>query len=362
MRDAYKEQASILIDHSLRVEQDDTVFVEAPPVAEPLVCAILRKLADRGAGWHVSMMSDRLRTTYLAALEDERIPELEATRAAVEAADAVCSIKGATNTAELEATPGEMMAAYEQATKPVQEAILETDWVLTQFPATGDAQAANMSTDDYQAFVTDAVTLDWEAQHDFQQRVVDVLDPASQVRVRSNGTDISFSVDGMNAGNEDGRKNLPGGEVGTAPIPSTVDGEIYFDLPNWVQGATVEGARVTFADGELVDYEAERGEDALGALFSTDDGARRLGEFGIGMNRAITRPTRNALFDEKMGDTVHFAFGFALPPTVGADREGNESAVHQDLIVDMREAGRIVVDGDVIYGDGAFRWEDSFTN
>lgn len=362
MRDEYREQASTLVNHCLTIERGHTVFIEAPPVAEPLIRAILRELADRGADWHVSMMSDRLRTAYLAAFEDEQIPELEATRAAVEAADAVCSIKGATNTAELEATPDEMMAAYEQATRPVQEAILETDWVLTQFPAPGDAQAANMSTDDYRAFVTDAVTLDWEAQHDFQQRVVDVLDPASHVRVQSEGTDVSFSVDGMNAGNEDGRKNLPGGEVGTAPIPSSVDGDIYFDLPNWVQGTTVEGARVTFADGELVDYEAERGEGALDALFSTDDGARRLGEFGIGMNRAITRPTRNALFDEKMGDTVHFAFGFSLPPTVGADREGNESAVHQDMIVDMRETGRIAVDGDVVYRDGAFQWEDSFSD
>lgn len=359
MRGEYREQALTLVNHSLTIEQGDTVFIEAPPVAEPLIRAILRELAELGADWHVSMMSDRLRTAYLAALEDERIPELEATRAAVEAADAVCSIKGATNTAELEATPDEKMAAYEQATRPVQEAILETDWVLTQFPAPGDAQAANMSTDDYRTFVTDAVTLDWEAQHDFQQRVVDVLDPASEVRVQSDGTDVSFSVDGMNAGNEDGRKNLPGGEVGTAPIPGSVDGEIYFDLPNWVQGTTVEGARVTFADGKLVDYEAERGENALGTLFSTDDGAQRLGEFGIGMNRAITQPTRNALFDEKMGDTVHFAFGFSLPPTVGVNREGNESAVHQDMVLDMRETGQIVVDDGIMYRNGSFRWEDS---
>lgn len=361
MHGTFREHAAVIADHCLRVDAGDSVVVEAPPVAEPLVLALVEALGERGAGVHVSMQSDRIRAAYLETVDDGDVPPLEATLAAFEAADAIVAIEGARNTEELSDVSDAAMAGYEEVTRPVQEATMAAEWCLTQYPAPGNAQAAGMSTDAYRAFVADAVTLDWEAQHDFQQRLVDVLDPAEEARVRSDGTDLRFSVDGMDAGNEDGRKNLPGGEVGTAPVPETVEGEVLFDLPVSVQRSVVEEARVTFADGEVDEYEAERGEDVLDRLFATDDGARRLGEFGVGMNRAIARPTRNTLFDEKMGDTVHFAFGFSLPPTVGPGREGNESAVHEDLIVDMRETGTIEVDGEVVYRDGAFRWEDGFS-
>lgn len=356
----FQEHATIIADHCLGVNPGDTVLIEAPPVAEPLVLSLVETLGRRGSNWHISMISDRIRMAYLDALNEDTVPPLDSTLAAFETADCIVSIEGAKNTAELNGLSADAMAAYEEATRPIQQATLDKDWVLTQFPAPGDAQAAGMSTDDYRTFVADAVTVDWNAQYEFQQRLVEVLDPASEVRVQSNETDIRFSVDGMCAGNEDGRKNLPGGEVGTAPVPDSVNGDVFFDLPMQVRGTTVENTHVTFSEGEVTEYRAERGEPALDALFATDQGASRLGEFGVGMNRSITRPSRNTLFDEKMGDTVHFAFGFSLPPTVGSERTGNESAVHQDMLVDMRETGTIEIDGEVVYSDGAFRWEESF--
>jgi len=360
MPDHFRNQATVLADHCLDVERGDTVLIEAPPVAEPLVLSLVAVLGDRGADWHISMISDRIRATYLDAIDGDEISDLASTRAAVEAADGVISIEGAKNNAELGDTASSARASYEEATRPIQQAIMEREWVVTQYPAPGDAQAAGMSTSAYREFVADAVSLDWKAQHSFQQRLADTLDPANEVLVQSGDTDVRFSVDGMCAGNEDGRKNLPGGEVGTAPVPESVTGHIHFDLPIPVQGTTVEDAHVTIDDGEVVEYSAARGEAALDDLFATDDGARRIGEFGIGMNRAISRPTRNILFDEKMGDTVHFAFGFSLPPTVGPNRRGNESAVHQDFLVDMRQEGTIEIDGEVVYRAGAFQWEDGF--
>lgn len=359
MRDTFREHARIVADHCLQVERGDSVVVEAPPVAEPLVLALAEALGERGAGLHVSMQSDRLRAAYLGGMEDD-VPDLDGVLAAVEAADGFVGIRGAWNTAALADIPDAVLTGYDEATRPIQEAMFETDWTVTQFPAPGNAQAAEMSTDAYRSFVADAVALDWEDQRAFQQNIVDVLDPASEVHVRSDGTDIRFSVDGMNAGNEDGRKNLPGGEVGTAPVSETVEGEVLFDLPMPVQGTVVENARIAIEGGEVAEYDAERGESTLERLFGTDEGARRFGEFGIGMNRAITRPTQNTLFDEKMGDTVHFAFGFSLPPTVGDERAANESAVHEDLLVDMRDTGTIEIDGQIVYRDGTFAFEDGF--
>ena len=361
MSDRFREHATVLTDHCLQVESGDDVLVQAPFVAAPLVYALATALGERNASMHVFALSDRLREAYLGALETESVPEPTQTLAAFDEADGVIVVQGATNTAELTETDPAIKAGYTQALEPVRTAMLEGDWVVTQYPAPGDAQAAGMSTSEYRSFVHRAVTRDWDEQSAFEQPLVDRLDAASTVRVRSTETDLRFSVEGMCAhgGAETARVNLPDGEVGIAPVPETVRGEVLFDLPVQVQGTTVERARLTFADGEVTAFGAQRGEEALDAVLSTDNGARRLGEFGVGTNRAIDRPTRNTLFDEKMGDTVHFALGQSLPGTVGPDREGNESAVHEDLLVDMRESGTIEIDGDVIYEDGAFHWEET---
>lgn len=358
----FREHATVLTDHSLQVDAGDDVLVQAPFVAEPLVLALAEVLGERNASLHVFALSDRIREPYLNGLGAASVPDPSHTLAAFEEADGVIVIQGSANTAELHETAPEIKASYGEALAPVRAAMLEDDWVVTQYPAPGDAQAAEMSTNAFREFVHRSVTLDWDDQHEFQQPMVDRLDAASDVRVTSDGTDLRFSVDGMCVGEglEPGRVNLPDGEVGTAPVPDSVEGEVLFDLPVQVQGTTVENARLSFTDGEVTEFSAERGEDALEGVLSTDGGARRLGEFGIGMNRSIDRTTRKTLLDEKMGDTVHFALGKALPETVGSDREGNESAVHEDLLVDMRERGTIELDGDVVYRNGAFVWEEAF--
>lgn len=360
MDDDFREHARILADHCIQVESGDNIVVQAPFVAEPLVHALAAVLAKRGASMHVLALSDELRAPYLDALEDDSVPDHASITAAFEAADGFIAIKGAENTAALADISPEMKAAYTEALEPAREASMDGDWVFTQFPGPGDAQAAGMSTTDYQEFIADAVSKDWDAQIEFQRPLADRLEAASEVRIKSNETDIRFSVEGMAANNGDARKNLPGSEVATAPIPESVEGEVLFDIPVQVQGSTVENVQITFVDGEVDEYSAEKGEDLLAAVLSTDEGASRLGEFGIGMNREIDRPTRNILFDEKMGDTVHLALGHSLPGTLGPDRNGNESAVHEDLLVDMRQSGTLEFDGIVVYKDGVFRWEDDF--
>jgi aminopeptidase len=218
-----------------------------------------------------------------------------------------------------------------------------------------------MSTEGYENFVWDAINKDWDAVREFQSQMVGIMDPAEEVRIVSGETtDVSMSVAGNPTLNDYGEKNLPGGEVFTAPVPDSVEGEVLFDKPLYHQGREVTDVYLNFEGGEVVDHSAEKNEDVLTEVLNTDEGASRLGELGIGMNRDIDRFTYNMLFDEKMGDTVHMAVGRAYGDTVGEDNEQNQSAVHVDMIVDMAEDSFIEVDGEVVQRNGTFRFEDGF--
>jgi aminopeptidase len=216
-----------------------------------------------------------------------------------------------------------------------------------------------MSTEAYENFVWDAVSLDWAAQREYQAALVELLNEGEEVRiVAGDDTDLTMSVAGNEAINDFGEKNLPGGEVFTAPVRESVEGEVLFDLPLYREGREIEGAYLRFEEGTVVDHAADRNEDLLASVLDTDEGARRLGELGVGMNAAIDRFTYNMLFDEKMDETVHLALGSAYPECVGEDNEVNESAQHVDMIVDVSEDARVEVDGDVVQRDGRFVFED----
>ncbi|WP_114575776.1 aminopeptidase [Saliphagus sp. LR7] len=354
-----ERHASILVEHSTRVEPGDKVLVSAPPVAEDLVVALYEKLGEIGARPTLSMRSDRARRAFLRASDPEEFGLNEHSLARIEETDVAIGIRGGTNTNELgDVDPG-TIAAFGRVQKPISDEYTEKRWVGTQYPAPGNAQEAEMSTAAYEEFVYNAVNRDWEAQREFQSRLVELLDPASEVRIESGDTtDLTMSVEGMIAVNDYGEKNLPGGEVFTAPVPDSVEGEVLFDKPLVTRGREITDASLEFEAGEVVAHSAVKNEELLTEILGTDDGARRLGELGIGMNRGIDRFTHNMLFDEKMGDTVHMAIGRTIDETVPDGRSGNESAVHVDMIVDMSEDSRIEIDGDVVQEDGTFVFED----
>jgi aminopeptidase len=354
-----RKHAEIVLDHSTKVEAGDDVLIIAPPVAEDLVVALHDACGERGARPQWVGHSDRARRAYLRAADAEGFETPAHELAGMEAADAVVVVRGDLNTRETSDVDPETTAAFSKAYKPVQEERLGKQWVGTQFPAPGNAQEAEMSTVAYEDFVYNAVDKDWEAQREHQERMVDLLDPAEEVRIVSGETtDVTMSVAGNNAANDYGELNLPGGEVYTAPVPDSVEGEVLFDKPVISQGREILGAHLVFEGGEVVEHSAEKNEAVLTGILETDEGARRLGELGIGMNRDIDRFTYNMLFDEKMGDTVHMATGAALEWTVGEDNEINESATHVDMIVDMSEDSRIEIDGEVVQRDGTFVFEE----
>jgi aminopeptidase len=230
-------------------------------------------------------------------------------------------------------------------------------WALTLFPTHAYASEAGMGLSAYEDFYYGAclATDDdpvgaWTRTSEETKRLADWIQGRSEVHVTGDGTDLRLGIEGRTFIAADGKHNMPDGEFFTGPVEDSVQGEVTFHLPATIGGREVSGVRLRFDSGKVVDASAERGEEFLIKLLDTDDGARRLGELGIGTNYAIDRGTREVLLDEKIGGTVHMAVGASYPESGGT----NESAVHTDLVCDLRLGGKIVVDGTDFQVDGKF--------
>ncbi|MFB6089576.1 MAG: aminopeptidase [Halobellus sp.] len=362
MDERIREHAELLVDWSARIEAGDDVVLSVEEDAHDLAVAVAEVLGDRGANVVTTYDSGEVSRAYLRAHDgDFEAPDHEL--ALYENADSVLALRGGRNTYATADVDGETRQAVSRAKQPVREARLATDWVLTVHPTRSLAQQAGMSYEAYADFVYDAVLRDWASLAEEMQELKELLDAGSEVRLVSERTDLTMSIEGRTAVNSAASvaydsHNLPSGEVFTAPADT--EGTVHFDVPMTIEGSRVRDVTLEFADGEVVDYAADVGEGAIGSVLDTDAGARRLGELGIGMNRGIDRVTENILFDEKMGDTVHLALGRAYDACLPADEPGNDSAVHVDLITDVSEDSRIEVDGEVVQRNGRFRWEDGF--
>lgn len=230
-------------------------------------------------------------------------------------------------------------------------------WALTLYPTPYAAAQAGMSQAEFEDFVMRAMFLDrtdpvaaWGEVRQTQARLIERLSRADVVRIEAPGTDLTLRVGGRTWANSDGKRNMPSGEVFTGPLEDSAEGVVTFTVPASYGGRMVRGARLTFRGGKVVDATAEEGEDVLLSALDTDAGARFLGELGIGTNYGIQRGSGNILFDEKIGGTVHLAIGKSYPETGGQ----NVSAVHWDLIADLREGGRIWLDGELWQENGQF--------
>jgi len=360
------DHAETLVDWSARIDEGDDVVVNVGEGAHDLAVAVAKQLGDRGANLLACYSSGEMRRAYMRAHDGtfETDPAFE--RGLYEAADSVLSLRGTRNTSATVDVPDERKRSYAKARQGIRELRMDTDWVSTVHPTRALAQQAGMSYGAYTDFVYDAILRDWEALAGEMSQLKTILDEGSEVRItkESDRTDLTLSIQDRTAVNSAASvaydsHNLPSGEVFTAPKDTA--GEVVFDVPMTIQGSRIRDARLTFKDGVVVDWAASEGEGVLTSIVETDGGSRRLGELGVGMNRGIDRITNQILFDEKMGGTVHLALGRAYSATLPEGEEGNDSAVHVDLLTDMRSEGtRFVVDGEVIQRDGVFRWEEGF--
>ena len=363
MDDRVREHAEVLVDWSAQIESGDDVVLGVGEGAHDLGVAVAEKLGERGANMLATYLSGEVTRAYLRAHDGDFDEDPAHELALFENADSVLFLGGGNNTAAMADVPGEKRQAHSHATQTIRDARLDSDWVSTVHPTRSLAQQAGMAYEEYQDFVYDAILRDWEELAEVMDQVKDRLDGASEVRLVKEDTDLTMAVEGRTAVNSAASvaydsHNLPSGEVFTAPYDT--EGEVYFDVPMTLRGKRVQDVHLTFENGEVTDFSAGQNEDILADILETDEGARRLGELGIGMNRGIDRFTDSILFDEKMGDTVHLAVGRAYGACMPEGEEGNQSAVHIDMITDMSEDSRMEIDGEVVQRNGTFWFEDGF--
>jgi aminopeptidase len=231
-------------------------------------------------------------------------------------------------------------------------------WVVTLFPTDAFAQDAEMGTKEFEDYIyattysdTKDPVKEWNRIHDEQQRIVDHMKGKKQVVVKGPNVDLNLSIEGRTFINSDGQRNMPSGEVFTSPVEDSAEGWIRFTYPAVTRGREVNGIELHFEKGKVVKATAEKNEAFMLSMLDIDEGARYLGEFAMGTNKKINRFIKNILLDEKIGGTIHLALGFGFPEA-GAK---NKSAIHWDMICDMRQGGTIHVDDELIYDSGDFK-------
>ncbi|MGC9220644.1 MAG: aminopeptidase [Solirubrobacteraceae bacterium] len=346
--------AVLIADWCLEVRPAQQILIETTTLAQDVALALQQAVWERGAWPLVRLAPSGADASFHrhahGAQLDEPAP-IELYEAG--AADASIRIQAPLSLNPLAGVDPGQLARYARAQRPLHQA--RRRWCQSIWPTEALAHRAGMSLAEYSAFVQRALMLDrpdpvaaWEKLRDRQASLVTRLDGVREVHIRSAKTDLRLGVAGRRWINSDGRRNMPSGEVFTGPLEHSANGVIHFDVPSAGRGEEVSGVDLRFVDGEVVAAHAQVGDRHLQAALATDAGARLLGELGIGTNTGIDRATGSTLLDEKIAGTVHLALGNSYPETGGT----NVSALHWDLICDLRKGGSVTVDGEIFIQDG----------
>ena len=356
--------AQILVRYSTKVGKGDTCVIQSTTPAEPLALAVYEEVLRAGGLPIVQLAPDGATASFYELASDEQLDWVSPPALwAAEHADVRIGIMADSNARELSQADPKKQARAQKARRPLLDMTMkraaagEHRWALTLFPTHAYAAEANMSLSQYEDFYYaaclatdgDPVTA-WARQGDEVNRLAAWMEGKEEVHIKAPGTDIKLGVAGRRFIPCTGEHNMPDGEFFTGPVEDAVEGEVTFTFPAAYGGREVSGVRFKFEGGKVVDASADRGEDFLIEMLDTDDGARRLGELGIGTNYGISTGTKEILLDEKIGGTVHMAIGASYPESGGV----NESAVHWDLVCDLRQGGSITVDGTELQRDGKF--------
>ncbi|MBF6619337.1 MAG: aminopeptidase [Patulibacter sp.] len=350
--------ADLLVGYCLDPEPGAQVLIRSTELAAPLLLELQRALLQRHAWPLIRVELEGQTEGFFAHAGDRQLDTVAGThRAEAENADASLSIQAPHALGTLAAIDPERLTRVAHARHPLREIALQRRWATTLWPTPALAEQAGLTLPELQAFVTRAMFLDrpdpvaaWTELRDFQARLIERLQGVRELRILADGTDLTLQVAGRTWVNSDGKRNMPSGEVFTGPIETSAQGTIRYTVPSAPAGFDVSGVELTFRDGEVVAHRADQGQDELERALATDGGARFLGEVGIGTNFGIDRAIGVILFDEKIGGTVHTAIGRSYPETGGV----NESALHWDLICDLRRGGQLLADGEPLQQDGRF--------
>ncbi len=356
--------ARTLVEYSIRVKKGDRVAIGGTTQAEPLMREVSRHVLRAGghptpvvhlSGWEYLFMKE--------ASEEQLKYVNPFFKMVQEEFEGLIHIRSDLNTRELVSIPAEKHAVKAKALAPVMETHMrrsaagEFNWVVTIFPTPALAQDAEMSLEEFRDFVYGATFADredpiaaWQRVHKDQQVLVDWLEGKKEAVAKGPNVDLRVSIEGRPFKNSDGDRNMPSGEIFTSPVEDSAEGWYRGSFPALNGGQEVLGVELTFENGRVVEATAERNEEYLQTMINLDEGSSIMGEFAIGTNMGIQKFSRNILFDEKMGGTMHIALGSGFPEVGGE----NTSGLHWDIITEMRDGGKIFVDGELFYDSGDF--------
>ncbi len=355
----------ILLQYSAAITAGDWVLIKANMAARPLVEEVCRQIWNAGARTSLLWESDALKEIFLSTAKDEELSWLSpAEQLLFERVDAILYLDAADDPRSLSGIHPDRMRLYQNATgrlRQIRNQRVQTDglrWVYTQYPSHALAQEAGMELCAYQDFAYGALFTEqpdpiaaWQALGQRQQGWINWLAGRHQVILHAENIDLQLSISNRTFINGSGKNNLPDGELFTGPVESSANGWVRFSYPAIFNGRSVEGIELRFEDGRVTEAHAKRDEAFLLAMLEIDAGARYLGEFAIGTNYAIRNFSRNILYDEKMGGTIHLALGNGYPETGSVNR----SLIHWDMICDMRQQAEIIVDGELLFRNGEFQ-------
>ncbi|MFP4611850.1 MAG: aminopeptidase [Spirochaetaceae bacterium] len=347
----WADVARILVDYSTGTRDGDRcLIIMRETESSPLMRAVYARAIERGAYPQVLFSSTFLERDLMKRGSADQIAwEPELFMRAMDWADVCVDLRAAANLYEFADIDSTVISAHRKAEGAVSaKRTQSTRWTICRIPTAALAQQAGRSLDTMMDFFFEATLLDWEGESAALNRRLERLGGTKEVRITAPGTDLKFSTEGRSYVAEDGHINMPGGELFTAPVEDSVEGHIYFEDPGVFAGTLMEDIRLDFAVGEVVSSSARTNEGFLREVLAMDDGARRVGEFGIGTNPRVTFASKDILYDEKIFGTIHIALGRSYSQCGGK----NQSALHWDIVKDLRRGGTVTVDGVVILEDG----------
>ena len=364
MASILSKYAQLLVNYCVSVQPGERVYVHSTTLAEPLVREVYREVLRAGGLPHIQLDMRDQSTIRLQESNDDQLAHVNPLYAqAMTEFEAYIYIRAPFYSRATQTTPEGAAKKSGEAHRPYRQrysertATLELKRTLCEYPTMAHAQNAGLSLEEYAEFIYQACHLyadhpqaEWEAVSQQQQHIVDHLNQCEHIRYLGEDIDIEFSTKGRSWINSDGKTNMPSGEVYTAPVDDSVNGTIHFSYPSIFRGEEVEGITLWVKDGWVERWEAKKGKDLLDRIFNIDEGARRFGEAAIGTNYRIQTPVKNILFDEKIGGSVHMAVGQAYLQNGGT----NHSAIHWDMIANMKNGGQIFADDQLIYESGKF--------
>lgn len=345
-----KKLAEILVNHSLEVKKGERILIQGSTEGAPLIKEVYRKVLQQGAKPFPMISIPGMEYILFNEAGKEQLMDLEIEKTIFGKADGIIGILAPSNTKELTSIDLQKMKWIQEAQLPLLEDQMQgkIKWTGTQFPTNAGAQDADMSLEEYEDFVYGATNIDYHALKRSMEEAAAHFNAAKKVRIVANQTDITVDIEGRQAVVSYGKRNIPDGEFFFTPNRLKTEGTIYFDWPTVYGGREAQGVRLTFKEGKIVECSAEKGQGFLEETLDTDGGSRYLGELGIGTNFGITKPTKNTLYDEKIGGSIHLAIGRAYE-IAGA---GNESAIHWDMVKNLKDGGEIYLDGNLVQKNG----------